>query len=81
MNIKALYDAAPYIGVGALFFFCFWGTVDILTSITLNFQEWLRAKRNINTEVPALSASVKELRERQNRFERELERLKSEQVR
>ena len=36
----------------------------------------LRAKRNINTEVPALAASVKELRDRQSRFERELEQLR-----
>ena len=63
MNFKPFFAAIPYMGVGLVFFMAFWGGMDILTSIASHFQEWLRAKRNINTEVPALAASVKELRE------------------
>ena len=73
MNFKPFFDAIPYMGVGLVFAMAFWGGMDILTTIASHFQEWLRAKRNINTEVPALAASVKELRDRQSRFERELE--------
>ena len=76
MNFKPFFQLIPYIAAGLVFFMAFWGGMDILTSIASQFQEWLRAKRNINTEVPALAASVKELRDRQSRFERELEQIR-----
>ena len=76
MNFKPFTNAIPYIAAGLVFFMAFWGGMDILASIASHFQEWLRAKRNINTGVPALAASVKELRDRQSRFERELEQIR-----
>ena len=76
MNFKPFTNAIPYIAAGLVFFMAFWGCMDMLTSIASQFQEWLRAKRNINTEVPALAAAVKELRDRQSRFERELEQIR-----
>jgi hypothetical protein len=76
MNFKPFFQLIPYIGAGLVFFMAFWGGMDMLTTIASHFQEWLRAKRNINTEVPALSAAVKELRDRQSRVERELQQLR-----
>ena len=38
-------------------------------------QEWLSAKRNINTEVPKLKASVSELQKRQSLLESDVRRL------
>ena len=80
MNFKPFFHLIPYIAAGLVFFMAFWGGMDILTSIASHFQEWLRAKRNINTEVPALAASVKELRDRQSRIERELEQMRRDPV-
>lgn len=76
MNFKPFVNAIPYVSLGLVFFMAFWGSMDMLASIASHFQEWLRAKRNINTEVPALSAAVKELRDRQTRVERELQQLR-----
>jgi hypothetical protein len=76
MNFKPFIQLIPYIAAGLVFFMAFWGGMDMLTTIASHFQEWLRAKRNINTEVPALSAAVKELRDRQSRVERELQQLR-----
>jgi hypothetical protein len=76
MNFKPFFQLIPYIAAGLVFFMAFWGGMDMLTSIASQFQEWLRAKRNINTEVPALAAAVKEMRDRQSRFERELEQIR-----
>ena len=76
MNFKPFFQLIPYIAAGLVFFMAFWGGMDILTSIASQCQEWLRAKRNINAEVPALAAAVKELRDRQSRFERELEQIR-----
>ena len=80
MNFKPFSQLIPYIAAGLVFFMAFWGCMDILTSVASQFQEWLRAKRNINTEVPALAASVKELRDRQSRIERELEQMRRDPV-
>ena len=52
------------------------GALDVSSSIALSIQEWLRSKRNINTEVPALKASVEDLRRRQTRLETELEEIR-----
>ena len=76
MNFKPFFAAIPYMGVGLVFAMAFWGALDMMSTLASHFQEWLRAKRNINTEVPALAASVKELRDRQSRFERELEQIR-----
>ena len=76
MNFKPFFDAIPYMCVGLLFVTAFWGAVDMMSALASQFQEWLRAKRNINTEVPALAAAVKELRDRQSRFERELQQIR-----
>ena len=76
MNFKPFFQLIPYIAAGLVFFMAFWGGMDILASIASHFQEWLRAKRNINTEVPALAAAVKELRDRQSSLERELQQIR-----
>jgi peptidoglycan hydrolase CwlO-like protein len=76
MNFKPFLNAIPYLCVGLLFVTAFWGAIDILATISSNIESWLRAKRNINTEVPALAASVKELREQQSRLEREMEQIR-----
>jgi len=76
MNFKPFYNAIPYIAAGLVFFMAFWGGMDMLASIASHFQEWLRAKRNINTEVPALAEAVKELRDRQSGLERELQQIR-----
>ena len=76
MNFKPFLNAIPHLCVGLLFVTAFWGAIDILATISSNIESWLRAKRNINTEVPALAASVKELREQQSRLEREIEQIR-----
>lgn len=76
MNSQSLIDALSYIGLIALGLIALWGALDISFAIASSFQEWLRAKRNINTEVPALKASIEELRKRQVRFETELEQAR-----
>jgi hypothetical protein len=80
MNFKPFLNAIPYMAVGLLFMTAFWGAIDILATISSNIESWLRAKRNINTEVPALAASVKELRDRQSRLERELGQIRRDAV-
>jgi hypothetical protein len=77
MNFKPFLNAIPYMAVGLLFTVAFWGAIDILTTISSHVESWLRAKRNINTEVPALAASVKELCAQQSRFERELDQIRT----
>ncbi len=52
------------------------GTMDLLFSMVSAVQDWLTARRKINTELPALSASVEELRRRQSRLEVELDQLR-----
>ena len=81
MNFKPFFHLLPYAAASFVFFLAFWGLIDMLSAITSHFQDWLRAKRNINTEVPALTASVKELRDRQTRLEREMEKVKAESPR
>ena len=76
MNFKPFLNAIPYLCVGLLFVTAFWGAVDILSTISSHVESWLSAKRKINTEVPALAAAVKELRDQQARFERELEQIR-----
>ena len=76
MNFKPFLNAIPYLAVGLLCMTAFWGAIDILATISSNIESWLRAKRNINTEVPALAASVKDLREQQSRLEREMEQIR-----
>ncbi len=65
-----------YFAIAWLFMMGMFGTIDLLVSVGLHFQEWLRAHRNINTQIPALSASVEELRKRQSRMEMELEQIR-----
>jgi len=76
VSSKSLVDLLSYIGLVSVGAMAMWGAIDISVSIALSVQEWLRAKRNINTEVPALKASVEELRKRQTRFETELEQIR-----
>ena len=80
MNFTPFLNALPYMSVGLLFATAFWGAVNIMATISLTIESWLSAKRNINTEVPALAASVEELRDRQTRFERELEQLRTKKA-
>jgi hypothetical protein len=77
MNFKPFMDAIPYIGVGLLFFTTFYGALDISVTVSSHVESWLRAKRNVNVELPALEASVKELRAQQSRFELELARIRN----
>jgi hypothetical protein len=76
MDFKPFVHAIPYIAICVVFFTSFCGAVEIITAVVSHSQEWLRAKRAINTEVPALNAAVKELRDRQTRVERELQQLR-----
>lgn len=66
-------DLLSVIAIWWLLIFAMVAAIEFISSVGSHLQEWLRAHRNINTEVPALSASVKELRTRQSRLEAELE--------
>ncbi len=79
-ELQTVSECNSYLAVGLLCMTAFWGAIDILATISSNIESWLRAKRNINTEVPALATSVKELRDRQSRFERELEQIRRDAV-
>jgi hypothetical protein len=76
VNSKTFVESLSYIGIFLVCGMAMWGAIDISSSIALSTQEWLRSKRNINTEVPALKASVEELRKRQTRLETELEQIR-----
>jgi hypothetical protein len=64
------------VAIGWLFAMATWGTIGFIVTVTEYVQEWLRAHRNINKEVPALAASVEELRKGQSRLEAELEQIR-----
>ena len=65
-----------YVAVGWMFAMAIWGGIDFLVTVILHLQEWLRAHRNINKEVPALAAAVEELQRGQSRLEAELEQIR-----
>ena len=75
LNLKPFFHLLPYVAASFVFFLAFWGLIDMLSAHHVPLPGLaLRVKRNINTEVPALTASVKEiLRDRQTRLEREME--------
>ena len=64
------------VAIGWLFAMVMWGTIGFMVTVFEYLQQWLRAHRNINTEVPALAASVEELRKGQSRLEAELEQIR-----
>ena len=64
-----------------LFAMAMWGTIGFGVTVVEYLQEWLRAHRNINKEVPALAASVEELRKGQSRLEAELEQIRRAGIR
>jgi hypothetical protein len=76
MSSKAFVEFLSYTAVFMVCAMAMYGAIDISVSVALSIQEWLRSKRSINTEVPALKASVEELRRRQTRFETELEQIR-----
>ncbi len=46
------------VGVGLLFAMAVWGTICLLMTVIEYLQQCLSARKNINTEVPKLAASV-----------------------
>jgi hypothetical protein len=63
------------VALGWMFSMVLWGTISFAATVIDYLEEWRRAHRSLNTEVPALAASVKELQARQLRLETELGRV------
>ena len=76
MTSHVFLNLLSYFAIAWLFIMGTFGTIELLVSVGSHFQEWLRAHRNINAQVPALSTSVEELRKRQSRMEVELEQIR-----
>jgi phage shock protein A len=62
-----------------MFMMAMWGAITLLVTLVEYLQNWLSARKNINTEVPALKESVEDLRKRFARLETEWERIRREQ--
>ena len=67
------------IAVTLVFMMAAWGAISLLMTLIDYLQNWLSARKNINTEVPALKESVEELRKRFARLETEWERIRRKQ--
>ena len=67
------------VGVSLMFMMALWGIVCFFITLIEYLQNWLTARKNINTEVPALKSSVEELRRRQSRLETEWEQVRRRQ--
>jgi hypothetical protein len=76
MTSKALFDLLPNVAIGFMFGMAIFGTIDLLVTVSTHVDDWLRANRNINDEVPTLKASVTELQKRQSRMELEVQQLR-----
>jgi len=64
------------VAVSLMFMMALWGIVCFFITLIEYLQNWLTARKNINTEVPALKSSVEELRRRQSRLETEWEQVR-----
>ena len=67
------------VAVSLMFMMALWGIVCFFITLIEYLQNWLTARKNINTEVPALKSSVEELRRRQSRLETEWEQVRRRQ--
>jgi len=67
------------VAVSLMFMMALWGIVCFFITLIEYLQNWLTARKNINTEVPALKSSVEELRRRQSRLEAEWEQVRRRQ--
>jgi len=67
------------VAVAVMFMMAMWGAITLLVTLVEYLQNWLSARKNINTEVPALKESVEDLRKRFARLETEWERIRREQ--
>ena len=50
-------------------------TIQLLAFVGEQIEEWLRARRNLNKELPALAAQVEELRKSQSILEAQMKQL------
>ena len=67
------------VAVSLMFMMALWGIVCFFITLIEYLQNWLTARKNINTEVPALKSSIEELRRRQSRLETEWEQVRRRQ--
>jgi hypothetical protein len=76
MTSKALFDLLRNGAIGFMFGMAIFGTIDLLVTVSTHVDDWLRANRSINNEVPTLKASVTELQRQQSRMELEVQQLR-----
>ena len=77
MTLKALFDLLPnVVAICVVFGMAIFGAVNLLVTVSTHVDDWLRANRSINNEVPTLKASVTELQRRQSRMELEVQQLR-----
>lgn len=67
------------VAVSLMFMMALWGIMCFFITLIEYLQNWLTARKNINTEVPVLKSSVEELRKRQSRLEAEWEQFRRRQ--
>ena len=68
------------VAVGFMFTMAMWGVICLSITLIEYFQTWLNARKNINTEVPALKLSVGELNTRLAKLEAELAQMRRAQA-
>ena len=77
MTLKALFDLLPnVVAICVVFGMAIFGAVNLLVTVSTHVDDWLRANRSINNEVPTLKASVTELQRQQSRMELEVQQLR-----
>ena len=76
MNFKPLLDMLHTMCLCVLITVGVFVALDLWVTISMHIQNWLRANRNMNNEVPRLKAALKELEMRQALLESDFQNLR-----